>query len=49
MTVIVLMLTLHCSGHLNAKCVPKLTEYPTMEACEAARGDTASVCFKGVK
>jgi hypothetical protein len=44
-----LMLVLHCTGHLNAQCVPHVVEYPSKQACEDARPRTTrspyGVCF----
>ena len=44
-----LLLMLHCSGHLNAQCVPIVAQYISQQACEDARQKTRSsrhgVCF----
>jgi hypothetical protein len=44
-----LLLTLHCTGHLNAQCVPHVAQYSSQQACEDARQKTRSprhgVCF----
>ena len=36
-TVIWIALTLTCSGHTNAKCLPSIKTFATQEQCEASR------------
>jgi hypothetical protein len=44
-----LLLMLHCSGHVNAVCIPSVAEFASRQDCENARPRNArsqhGVCF----